>query len=69
MLVLLSISIVLAITMLVLFQARSIVRLAMQLYWRWKASIRLLRDEAAKDEHSRPPENKRRRPDPTGRWE
>lgn len=64
MLLLLSISIVLAIAMLVLFQARSIVGLAMQLYWRWKASIRLLRDEAAEGERSRPPANKRRRPDP-----
>jgi hypothetical protein len=47
---LLSVSVVLAVAMLVLFQARFIVRLAMQLHWRWKVSMSELRDEVAEGE-------------------
>jgi len=41
--VLVDASIVLAVVMLLLLQAHLTIRLGMRLYWRWKASVRLLR--------------------------
>ncbi len=62
MLLLLSISFILAIVMLVLLQTRWIVRLTMLVYWRWKASIRQLREDFG--EPNRHGKGLKNRPDP-----